>query len=190
MVSKVLFWACNSSILSSKAVKTLAMAFCSGRGGISNDSDSNENFVRSTLLKNFARKAVFISMYQKDVDIEDAQELCSNIYKKELFPFDVLILGMGNDGHTASLFPNNIKLEEAFETEDRLCICMTPKDAPYERMSLTKKAILSANNIYLHFEGEQKQKVYKQVLDGIDSHDMPIASILNDENKKIEVYYK
>ena len=166
------------------------VALCDERWINLKQKDSNEKLVKDTLLTNFASKAEFISMYQENIDIEDAQDVCSNIYKMELFPFDVLILGMGNDGHTASLFPNNIKLKEAFETVERLCICMTPKDAPYERMSLTKKAILSADNIYLHFEGSEKQKIYKQVLDGIDSFDMPIASILNAENKIIEVYYK
>ena len=57
-------------------------------------------------------------------------------------------------------------------------------------MSLTKTAILSAINIYLHFEGVEKQNVYKKVLEGANSNDMPISAILNQDKKKIEVYYK
>lgn len=167
----------------------VSIALCDERWVSSEHKDSNEKFVKDYLLVNNAKEAKFVPMYQNDIEIEDAQIVCSDMYKKELFPFDVLILGMGADGHTASLFPNNIKLEESFETEEKLCICMTPDDAPHNRMSLTKKAILSANNIYLHFEGEEKQAVYKKVIDGIDSYDMPIASILNDK-KKVEVYYK
>lgn len=166
------------------------VALCDERWINPKDKDSNEKLVKNSLLINFASKSQFISMYQEKIDIEDAQELCSDIYKKELFPFDVLILGMGNDGHTASLFPNNIKLKEAFEINNRLCICMEPNDAPYKRMSLTKKAILSANNIYLHFEGIEKQNIYKKVLEGVDRYEMPIASILNQDKKIIEVYYK
>ena len=123
-------------------------------------------------------------MYQENMNIEDAQDVCSNIYEKELFPFDVLILGMGNDGHTASLFPNNIKLKEALETTKGFCICMKPDTAPYERMSLTKTAILSATNIYLHFEGVEKQKKKKKVLEGASSNDMPVSAILNQDKKK------
>jgi len=156
----------------------------------SSSDDSNEKLVKNTLLQNFAKKAQFIPMYQEDITIEDSQKTCSDIYQNELFPFDVIVLGMGADGHTASIFPNNIKLEEAFETNESLCVFMTPSNAPYDRMSLTKNAILSANNIYLHFEGEQKQEVYKQVLEGIDKKQMPIASILNQDKKIIEVYYK
>ena len=166
------------------------IALCDERWLSSTHIDSNEKLVKDSLLVNFAKNAEFVSMYQENINIKDAQNTCSDIYKKELFPFDVLILGMGNDGHTSSLFPHNIKLKEALETFDRLCICMTPSDAPYERMSLTRAAILSANNIYLHFEGEEKQKIYKKVVEGIDSHEMPIASILNQDKKIIEVYYK
>ena len=166
------------------------IALCDERWIDKNHKDSNEKLVRDSLLVNFAAKAQFISMYQEYLDIEDAQDVCSDIYEKELFPFDVLILGMGNDGHTASLFPNNIKLKEALETTKGFCICMKPDTAPYERMSLTKTAILSATNIYLHFEGVEKQNVYKKVLEGASSNDMPVSAILNQDKKKIEVYYK
>ena len=167
----------------------VVIALCDERWVNSDHKDSNEKFVKENLLINNAKNATFISMYQKNTKIVDAEEICSDIYTKELFPFDILILGMGSDGHTASLFPNNIKLKESFETEDKLCISMTPSDALHERMSLTKKAILSAKNIYLHFEGDEKLDVYKKVKNGVDCYDMPIASILNDK-KKIEVYYK
>lgn len=166
------------------------IALCDERWIDKNHKDSNEKLVRDSLLVNFAKKAKFISMYQEYINIEDAQDVCSDIYEKELFPFDVLILGMGNDGHTASLFPNNIKLKEALETTKGFCICMKPDTAPYERMSLTKTAILSATNIYLHFEGVEKQDVYKKVLEGASSNDMPVSAILNQDKKKIEVYYK
>ena len=165
------------------------IALCDERWVNSEHKDSNEKFVKENLLINNAKNATFISMYQKNINITDAEEICSNIYTKELFPFDILILGMGTDGHTASLFPHNIKLEESFSTEEKLCISMTPSDALHDRMSLTKKAILSAKNIFLHFEGDEKLDVYKKVSNGVDCYDMPIASILNDK-KKIEVYYK
>jgi 6-phosphogluconolactonase len=168
----------------------VTIALCDERWVQNNHEDSNERFVKELLLIDFARKAKFVPMYQEGVDIENAQQICSDIYKNELFPFDVTILGMGSDGHTASLFPNNIKLEESFNDETKLCICMEPDTAPHKRMSLTKNAILSSNNIYLHFEGEEKQAVYKKVLDGVDKNEMPISSIINQNKKSIEVYYR
>jgi 6-phosphogluconolactonase len=172
------------------AWENVQIALCDERWLDNKHKDSNEKLVRDSLMKNYAIKAKFISMYQENTLIEEAQEICSAIYKKELFPIDVLILGMGSDGHTASLFPNNIKLKEALETNERICICMQPSDAPYDRMSLTKNAILGANNLYLHFEGEEKKAIYKKVIEGASSVDMPIASILNHNNKIVEVYTK
>jgi len=175
--------------LSNISWNKVSIALCDERWVTSEHKDSNEKLVKDYLLVNNAVNAKFVPMYQKNIAIKDSEQVCSNVYKKELFPFDVLILGMGNDGHTASLFPKNIELKKSFDTEEKLCISMTPSDAPHERMSLTKKAILSTKNLYLHFEGEEKRKVYKTVLEGIDSYEMPIASILNDK-KKVEVYYK
>jgi len=175
--------------LSNISWNKVSIALCDERWVTSEHKDSNEKLVKDYLLVNNAVNAKFVPMYQKNIAIKDSEQVCSNVYKKELFPFDVLILGMGNDGHTASLFPKNIELKKSFEIEEKLCISMTPSDAPHERMSLTKKAILSTKNLYLHFEGEEKRKVYKTVLEGIDSYEMPIASILNDK-KKVEVYYK
>lgn len=106
-------------------------------------------------------------------------------------PIDVLILGMGGDAHTASLFPNNVKLEEAFDlAREDLCIAIEPDSAPFMRMSLTLRALLSARHIYLHFEGEEKRKVYEEAMNGEDQHEMPIRSVLNQELKDIEVFYR
>lgn len=166
------------------------VGLCDERWIDSSSKNSNENLVKTNLFKNYAQKANFVSMFIKDLDINEAKDLCSQNIKNSLFPFDVLVLGMGEDGHTASIFPNNIKLDEAYDLNSEcLCVNMIPSDAPYERMSLNKKAILSASNIYLHFEGEKKQEVFNQALKA-NAYDMPIASILNNENKTIEVYTK
>jgi len=173
------------------AWERVVIGLCDERWVSQTHKDSNERFVKEFLLKNFAKKANFISMYQKDTSIQDAEKTCSSIYQKELFPFDVIILGMGTDGHTASLFPHNTKLPEAFdENNESLCISMKPDSAPHERMSLTQKAILSAQNIYLHFEGKEKQTVYDKVIAGIDKYEMPVSSVINQVRKKIEVYYR
>ena len=153
--------------------------------------ESNENMVKTHLLQGEAAKAKFIGMYIEDTDIEDAERFCENKIKNTLFPLDVIILGMGNDAHTASLFPDNDKLEEAYNLDsNKLCIAINPTTAPFDRMSLTLGAILSANSIYVHFEGEEKIAVYKKAIGGTDTYKMPIRSVLNQEKKDIEVYYR
>lgn len=160
----------------------------------SDHKDSNELLVKSNLLQNFAAKAKFVGMYLDEKELNNsgkkAEELCSEIYKEKVSPFDVIILGMGGDAHTASLFPENERLDEAYNLDnENLCISIKPSTAPHNRMSLTLKAILSAKNIILHIEGEEKLKVYNEAISLDDKYKMPIASVLNQEIKEIEVYY-
>jgi 6-phosphogluconolactonase len=97
---------------------------------------------------------------------------------------------MGDDGHTASLFPHNPKLPEALDmNNDTLCIAMTPSTAPHERMSLTLAALLQAHRLYLHFEGEKKRLVFDEAIKNTDANEMPIRALLHQDTKDIEVYY-
>ncbi len=152
---------------------------------------SNEKFVKTHLLQERASAATFVGMYNDTMAAEEAEHLCSEKIRKALYPFDVLILGMGNDAHTASLFPENPKLENAFDLDSgELCIAIKPGTAPYMRMSLTLAAILSAKHLYLHFEGGEKQAVYQEAVAGEDRYKMPIRSILHQNNTDVEVYFR
>ena len=169
----------------------VTVGLCDERWIPASHEESNENMVKRYLLQGEAAKAKFIGMYVEDTDIEDAETFCETKIQNALFPIDVIILGMGNDAHTASLFPENDKLEEAYDLDsDKLCIAIKPTTAPFDRMSLTLGAILSANSIYVHFEGEEKIAVYKKALGGSDTYKMPIRAVLNQEKKDIEVYYR
>ena len=167
----------------------VTIGLCDERWVPSSHEDSNEKFVKTYLMQEKASKANFVGMYKEGMDVHEAKEVCSQDMKP-LLPFDVVILGMGADAHTASLFPENEKLEEAFDLKRQsLCISIEPKTAPHMRMSLTLSAILSAEHLYLHFEGKEKQAVYEEAISGDDRHTMPIRSVLNQDIKDIEVYY-
>jgi len=166
------------------------VGLCDERWVSITDAESNENFVKTYLLQDKASKARFIGMYNEDMDLGTAEKSCSQKMKQALFPFDVLVLGMGNDAHTASLFPENVKLKKAFDLDnEELCIAIEPVTAPYMRLSLTRSAILSANTLYLHFEGKEKLAVYEEAIAGDDMYKMPIRSVLNQDIKDVEVYY-
>lgn len=174
----------------SVAWEKVSIGLCDERWIPSLDKNSNENLVKTYLLQGQASKATFIGMYNEALDVDMAEKWCTEKMKEALFPFDVIVLGMGNDAHTASLFPDNVKLEKAFDLENEdLCIAIEPTTAPYTRMSLTCSAILSATHIYLHFEGEEKLAVYGDVITGDDMYKMPIRSVLNQDMKDVEVYY-
>lgn len=166
------------------------VGLCDERWVSPSSEDSNENLVKTYLLQDKASTAAFVGMYEEGLDVETAQVHCSTKIKEALVPFDVIVLGMGSDAHTASLFPRNVKLEKAFDIEnEELCIAIEPTTAPHMRMSLTRKAILSAENIYLHFEGKEKLAVYEEAIAGDDMYTMPIRSVLSQEFKNVEVYY-
>lgn len=168
----------------------VTIGLCDERWVNPTHQESNEHLVKTYLLQDAAAKANFVGMYIKCMDPSSAQEQCHQHIKQTLYPFDVVILGMGTDAHTASLFPENSKLDEGFDMQNpSLCIAITPDTAPHMRMSLTLPAILSANHLYLHFEGKEKLNVYQEALQGKDMYTMPIRSILHQQQKDIEVYY-
>ena len=153
----------------------------------SSHKDSNEKMIQKELFINNAKEAKFIGMYQNQ-NIEISENICSDLYQKYFQHTDVLILGMGIDGHTASLFPYNQKLGLAYDTSNpNFCISITPSDAPHKRMSLTLNSILNSNNIFLHIEGKDKCEVYNKVIKSENSRKYPIIKVLNN-TKEIKVY--
>ena len=95
-------------------------------------------------------------------------------------PFDIVILGMGADGHTASLFPCSDELEKGMDLKtNHTLISTNPKTAPYERISLTAKSIMDAKKIFLHLNGSSKLNTLEEAMNLSDSSKMPIYAFLN-----------
>lgn len=168
----------------------ITIGLCDERWVESTHSDSNEKMVKEMLMINNASKATFVGMVIEGLDAVSAEAASSERIKASLWPFDVVVLGMGEDAHTASLFPNTLQLKEAFDLHrDSVCISIEPPHyAPHTRMSLTLKALLSTKHLYLHFQGEHKKRVYDEALNGDDRNTMPIRSILKQSIKEVEVY--
>lgn len=156
----------------------------------SNHKDSNELLVKENLMQNFASKASFVGMYCEGKTAFESDDECSTIYEEKVFPFDVVVLGMGGDSHTASLFPENEKLDEAYDLKnENLCISIRPTTAPHDRMSLTLASILCAKDIILHIEGKEKLKVYEKALKSDDFYKTPISAVLNNKQAEVKVYH-
>lgn len=144
------------------------------------DDASNEKLVRDNLLKNNAAAANFVSLKTAHANAADAVDELTSRLDSMAQPFDVLILGMGEDGHTASLFPCSAQIADglAMDSQQKL-IAVTPGNAPHQRMSLTLPALLTSQNIFLHLTGDSKMQVLQQALDGEDELAMPIRAVLN-----------
>lgn len=147
------------------------------------DDASNEKLVLTYLLQNKAKLANFVGLKNSCDNPFDGAEITDKILNKIPMPLDVLILGMGEDGHTASLFPGAANLRAGLDMKSgRKVVGMTPLTAPLDRITLTLPTILDSQNIYLHLVGESKMQVLQQAEKGYDINQMPIRAILQ-QNK-------
>lgn len=154
---------------------------------------SNEAFIKQTLLQDKAQNAHFVTMKNDATTAIAGQPHCQAQYQSLKPQFDVTILGMGPDGHTASLFPHAKGLDNALTTTDLVAaIDAIESDVTgkiTERMSLTQHAILQSKVIKLLISGEQKLAVYRQALEPGDIKDMPLRAILRQTKVPVEVYW-
>lgn len=150
------------------------------------DAASNEKMANEALLINKAASANFIGMKTDSTDAFSAEEEVTAKLANITKPFDVVILGMGEDGHTASIFPCCAQLDEALTT-DKLLMATEPTTAPHQRMTWTKSALLNSKQLYLHLVGESKEAVLNQVIDKGDVKLAPICAFLNQSDVPMSV---
>jgi 6-phosphogluconolactonase len=154
------------------------------------ESDSNENLVRKHLLKDKAASARFVGMKTAAATAREGEGKCMERLAHMPVPFDVVILGMGEDGHTASLFPGAKGLSAAMNMNSgRICMGLAPPTARHERMTLTLPAILNARQIIIYIVGEEKRKVYERAIGAGPVEDMPIRTILNQSTVPVTVFW-
>ncbi len=151
---------------------------------------SNEKLVRNNLLQGFAASATFIGLKNDAASPFEGADQTEQALKALPRPIDVVILGMGDDGHTASLFPGASNLAAALALDsDRTCMGMTPLTAPLDRITLTLPVLLDSRNIYLHLMGEAKREVYERAEKGTDVNEMPVRAVLNQQQTPVSVYW-
>ena len=151
---------------------------------------SNTQLVKQNLLQNNAAKATFFEL-KVDGDLTQPTLLAlSAAAEAQILPFDVLVLGMGEDGHTASLFPCCNELAEALDTSNKQVLLKTvPTSAPHQRITFSYAALLESKQIFLHISGEGKKTVLQQAIEGTDVSEMPIRGFLHHSTVNTTVYW-
>jgi 6-phosphogluconolactonase len=149
---------------------------------------SNESMLRQTLLQGYAAEARFIPLKNNAETARQGQPECEQVLRGIGLPFDLVILGMGDDGHTASLFPG-VSGAALDVTSPHLCQSIVPPVAPYERMTLTANALLTSREILLHIVGKNKWQVYCQATSAGAIDEMPIRVVLQQDEVPVGVYW-
>ncbi len=141
--------------------------------------DSNELLVRRHFLQNLAIKAQFIGMKNNATTARAGQLTCNEALEEIIFPLDVVILGMGEDGHTASFFPCCNELVMAMDPQLSVnCLATMPTTAPYERMTLSYATLIRAKHRILYLVGVDKLATLEKAMFVSDPFKMPIYAFL------------
>ena len=149
-----------------------------------NSDRSNEKLILDILKKNSIDSKNFLPLKGKSEDINSAIET-NNISLLKLIPIDILILGMGKDGHTASLFKDDTNLNNLFSSKNRNITGLAKHENNY-RITLVKNVLNSAKNKFLYINGKEKIKTLESALNSKDANNYPIYNFLQ---SNISIYW-
>jgi len=157
---------------------------------VSEESErSNARLVKSSLLRDEATSARFVPLWSGGEEPTDARIAETNAgLAKVPMPFDAVILGMGNDGHTASFFPGGDTLGDALTTPGPALAIHAP-GAGEARVTLTLPVLLNTHALYLHIEGKTKNETLTEALLDGPVEDMPVRAVLQQTAKPVTIYW-
>lgn len=155
-------------------------------------ADSNTALVRQHLLQGAAAAAQFVPLFDtvppdlNDTALLDLVASANRRMSALHFPLDVVVLGMGEDGHTASLFPTAPGMDCALTAEGPIA-WVRPTTAPHARLTLTLPTLRAARHLHLPLAGDTKRRVYQAAAKAFNPA-LPISLLLNDPVCTVQVW--
>ena len=154
-------------------------------------ADSNTSLVRQHLLQHRAAAAQWLPLISDDADegsLKNSAAAVEFALQHYTQP-DVLVLGMGGDGHTASIFPQAPQFADAVRPDyPQPLLHTTPITAPYERISRTLAAIEATPHVDLAIAGADKRRVYEAAAQA-QTAQYPISYVLHSQKVNAHVIY-
>jgi 6-phosphogluconolactonase len=151
-------------------------------------TDSNERLIRSRLLQNRAAGGNVLSLFRAGVEAAQAPPLVQADLAQTAQPFSAALLGMGGDGHFASLFPDFEQLNKALDpAAPEHCIVVRTASSPHLRISLTLSALLNSAHIVLLIFGAAKREVFETAHQGGSAY--PVEALLRHARNPLTVIW-
>lgn len=151
---------------------------------------SNHKLVAERLLRNAAAAARFLPLYHEAASAQDAARLASVEADSLARPFDAVILGMGNDGHTASFFPGGNNLATALDVNGQQSVLTMDADGAGEtRLTFSFPRLRDARLLVVHIEGQGKREVLEKATASRDEAEMPVRAILKRAKTEPDIYW-
>ena len=144
------------------------------------DADSNTALIRRHLLQHHAAKANLVLLTTEHGTPAEGLADLTRTVEQLSWPASVVILGMGGDGHTASLFPDSPQLEEGLTTSAPLLAVTAPSMKTQARITFSRHQLKQARRHYFHLSGAEKRDVFAKLFAGDDVREYPARAFMDD----------
>lgn len=149
---------------------------------------SNEKMIRETLLKDHAANAMFQSLYAGGTSARDHCATLANELDALPLLYSSVLLGMGEDGHFASLFPDAAKLADGLDIDSvSRCLAVETRASPHPRITLTLSTLVRSKEIVLLLFGEAKREILQKAK--LFDHAYPVSRLLQQNRAPVHVIW-